>query len=93
MIKLVINADDFGEFRCVSAGILECIEAGSVSVKNTVNSNIENIEWQPSKEIDKEVKSEFSKYLSNSGSSQRVKDMANKLFMANNFQTLKNEQL
>lgn len=63
------------------------------TIKNTVNSNIENIEWQPSKEIDKEVKSEFSKYLSNSGSSQRVKDMANKLFMANNFQTLKNEQL
>jgi hypothetical protein len=59
------------------------------TIKNTVNSNIENIEWQPSKEIDKEVKSEFSKYLSNSGSSQRVKDMANKLFMANNFQTLK----
>jgi hypothetical protein len=62
-------------------------------IKNTVNSNIERIEWQPSKEIDKEVKSEFSKYLSESNSSQRTKDLVNKLFMANNYQTIKNEQL
>ena len=62
-------------------------------IKNTVNSNIKNIEWQTLKEIDKEVKSEFSKYLSNSNSSQRVKDMTSKLFMANNFQTIKNQEL
>ncbi|MDR1121715.1 MAG: hypothetical protein LBM08_12455 [Dysgonamonadaceae bacterium] len=63
------------------------------AVKNTVNQNVENLQWQPTKDIDKEVKSEFSKILSDSPSSQRVKDMANKLFMANNFQTIKNEQL
>ncbi|KAB2970246.1 ChbG/HpnK family deacetylase [Zoogloea sp.] len=30
MIGLIVNADDFGEYRCVSAGILQCIDAGSV---------------------------------------------------------------
>lgn len=39
MIKLVINADDFGEFRCVSAGILECIEAGSVSATSVMTNS------------------------------------------------------
>lgn len=39
MIKLVINADDFGEFRCVSAGILECVEAGSVSATGVMSNS------------------------------------------------------
>ncbi|MDR1181418.1 MAG: hypothetical protein LBL13_05535, partial [Bacteroidales bacterium] len=61
------------------------------SIKNTVNSGIENIRWQHEKEINREIKSEFSKYLSTSNSSQRVKDMANRLFMNSNFQTIKND--
>ena len=63
------------------------------TIKNTISLSVENIEWQVAKEIDKEIKSEFSKYLSNSNSSNRVKDMANKLLMANNFQIIKNQEL
>jgi hypothetical protein len=63
------------------------------TIKNAISLSVENIEWQAAKEIDKEVKSEFSKYLSKSNSSNRVKDMANKLFMANNFQIIKNQKL
>ena len=63
------------------------------TIKNAISLSVENIEWQAAKEIDKEVKSEFSKYLSKSNSSKRVKDMANKLFMANNFQIIKNQKL
>jgi len=63
------------------------------AMKNAVNQNVGNLQWQNEKEIGKEVKSEFSKMLSNSSSSQRVKDVANKLFMTNNFQTIKNEAL
>jgi hypothetical protein len=59
------------------------------SIKNTVVSNVDNLQWQPEKEINKEVKSEFSKYLSASNASQRVKDTTNKLFMANNYQIIK----
>lgn len=96
-VPVVISECNFDKFDSKNIDIqlnnAQLSKQTQSTIKNTVNSNIENIEWQPSKEIDKEVKSEFSKYLSNSGSSQRVKDMANKLFMANNFQTLKNEQL
>lgn len=63
------------------------------TVKSAINQHIENLQWQNEREVNKEVKSEFSKYLSNSNSSQRVKDMANKLFMANNFQTIKKQEL
>lgn len=96
-VPMIISESNFDKFDNVHIDIqLNSVQLSKITqsaIKNTVNSNIENIKWQPSREIDKEVKSEFSKYLSNSGSSQRVKDMANKLFMANNFQTLKNEQL
>jgi hypothetical protein len=61
------------------------------AVKNTVNQNMNSLHWQNEKGIGKEIKSEFSKMLSNASSSQRVKEMANKLFLANNFQTIKNE--
>jgi hypothetical protein len=62
------------------------------AVKNTVNQNIDNLQWRKA-EIDKDTKSEFSKLLSNSNSSQRVKDMASKLFAANSYQQLKTTAL
>jgi hypothetical protein len=58
-------------------------------IKNAVNSSIDTIQWQQEKEISKEVKSEFSKLISVSNTSQRVKDIADKLFIANNYQTIK----
>ena len=60
------------------------------AVKTAVNQNIENFEWQNEKEINREIKSEFSKILSRSSSSERVKEMTNTLFAANNFQIIKN---
>lgn len=47
------------------------------------------VEWQTNDAISNELKSEFQRCLSQSSASSRVKDMAQKLFMANNFQTLK----
>ncbi|MBN2765493.1 MAG: hypothetical protein JXR27_03905 [Paludibacteraceae bacterium] len=57
-------------------------------IKNAVSMSVGSYHWRASKEIDKEIRSEFSKYLSASGSSDRVKELTNKLFMASNFQTL-----
>lgn len=47
------------------------------------------VEWQTNDAINDELKSEFQRCMSQSSASSRVKDMAQKLFMANNFQTLK----
>ena len=96
-VPVVISECNFDKFDNKNIDIqmnnVQLGEQTQSAIKNTVISNIENIMWQPSKEIDNEIKSEFSKFLSIAGSSQRVKDMANKLFMANNYQILKNEQL
>jgi hypothetical protein len=58
-------------------------------VKSMINQNIDGFQWRSEKEISQEVKSEFGKILSDFSTSQRVKDMANKLFLANNHQTIK----
>jgi hypothetical protein len=96
-VPAVISECNFDKFDNknidVTINSIELSKQTQSIIKNTVNSNIENIQWQQEKEINMEVKSEFSKYLSTSNASQRVKDMANKLFMANNYQTIKNEQL
>lgn len=58
------------------------------NIRTTVNMEVMKLDWQE-EPLSNEIKSEFGKYLSSSSASQRVKDMANKLFIANNFQTIK----
>jgi hypothetical protein len=94
-VPVVISECNFDKFGSKSIDIalssIELSKQAQALIKNTVNSSIENIQWQQGKEISKEVKSDFSKYLSASNASQRVKEMASMLFMANNFQTIKNQ--
>lgn len=68
----------------------ELDNAARSAIKNTVFMNVENLHWQVTKEIDKEIISEFSKLISTSLSSQRVREMANHLFLSNNFEIIKN---
>lgn len=58
------------------------------AIKNTIMSDIDNLKWQ-SGEIHREIRSEFNKILSDSTASQRVRDMMNKLFLSNNYQTIR----
>ena len=58
------------------------------AIRNSISVVALNLQWEEGVIAD-EVKSEFNRFLSTSSSSQRVKDMANKLFMANGFQVLK----
>lgn len=60
------------------------------NIKNTVNN--QQFQWQtPAAGSQNELRSEFNKCLSKSSSSQRVKDMVEKLFSETSFQTLKTE--
>jgi hypothetical protein len=94
-IPVVISETNFDKFDNKNIDVVVCKvqlnQQTQSAVKNIVNQNVESLRWQSGKEIDKEIKSEFSKMLSNLNTSERVKDMANKLLMANNFQTIKNE--
>ena len=59
------------------------------SIKNSVNTY--PLQWQTPAGGHNELRSEFNRCLSNSNSSQRVKDMVEKLFAEANFQTIKTE--
>ncbi|MDR2824547.1 MAG: hypothetical protein LBB41_05050 [Prevotellaceae bacterium] len=88
------NHDKYdNKFTEIIVSNVELNSATKSAIKNTVFTITENLQWQAIKEIDKEIKSEFSKLNSVSSSSQRVKDMVNKLFLANNYQTIKNTAL
>ena len=93
-VPVIISECNFDKFdnknMDVTVSKVELSGQTQSAVKNVVNQQIGNLQWQNEREIGKEVRSEFSKMLSGSSSSQRVKEMANKLFAANNFQTVKN---
>jgi hypothetical protein len=63
------------------------------AIKNTVFTHAETLQWLTSKEIDREIKSEFSKFVTGASSSKRVKDMTNRLFLSYNYQTIQNAAL
>lgn len=58
------------------------------SIINALSSDIETLIWHDSNGVDKEITSEFSKCVSNSNCSIRVKEMVNKLFTTSNIQTI-----
>jgi len=58
------------------------------AIQNTAYSEINQVEWSQKTVTNPEIKSEFSKLISSSAKSQRVKDLAMQLFQSNNFQTI-----
>jgi hypothetical protein len=58
------------------------------AIKNKAYSEINQVKWSQEATLNSEIKSEFSKLISSSAKSQRVKDLALQLFQSNNFQTI-----
>jgi hypothetical protein len=96
-IPVIISEMNFDKFDSKNVDItVSKVQLNPITqsnIKNAVNQNINNLLWEKQGDIDKDVKSEFNKMLSSSNSSQRVKNMANKLFLANNFENLKTDAL
>jgi hypothetical protein len=92
-VPVIISECNFDKFDNKNIDVIvsktQLSQATQSAVKNAVSQNIDNMQWQKGADIGKEIKSEFSKMLSGSNTSQRVKDMASKLFLTNNFQTIK----
>ena len=97
LVPALICESNLDKFNNEKLEVIVSKEQFGVSVqsamKNTVNQHLEQLEWEDAHEPYQEVKSEFSKMLAAINVSQRVKDMANKLFLATHFQTIKNKQL
>jgi len=72
----------------ISVSDVELDNISKSAIKNTAFAELNQIEWQAKSSPNTEVKSEFSKLVSSSSKSQRVKDMATKLFQSNNYQTI-----
>ena len=72
----------------ISVSEVELDNISKSAIKNTAFAELNQIEWQAKSSPNTEVKSEFSKLVSTSSKSQRVKDMATKLFQSNNYQTI-----
>jgi len=86
-----INYDRFDNKKIeIDVNDLELNKLSQSAIKNAVMSIIEFLPWGKNT-ISKDIQSEFSKFNSLSNNSQRVKDMTNKLFMANNYQHLQNQ--
>jgi len=58
------------------------------AIQNTTYAEINKVEWSQKTLPNSEIKSEFSKLISSSAKSQRVKDLAMQLFQSNNYQTI-----
>jgi hypothetical protein len=82
------NRDKTGTGIEISVSDVELDNISKSAIKNTAFAELNQIEWQAKTSPNTEVKSEFSKLVSSSSKSQRVKDMAMKLFQSNNYQTI-----
>lgn len=58
------------------------------AIQNKAYSEINQIEWKQKNIPNSEIKNEFSNLISSSDKTQRVNDLAMKLFLSNNFQTI-----
>lgn len=83
------NYDKFGNIRTEVFVSKDCLEQRSQdSVKNVMVAQAPDMNWSKDA-INPEVKSEFNKLLSAANVSDRVKEMANSLFLANEYETIK----
>ncbi|MEY4604626.1 MAG: hypothetical protein RIT43_1918 [Bacteroidota bacterium] len=82
----VLGKDDVSTEVALSDVILD--NYSKTAIKNTVYGELENLTWESTVESSPEIKSEFSKLVTESSSSQRVKDLTSKLFESSKFQTI-----
>lgn len=72
----------------ITVTTIELDNISKAAIKNKAFEDLNLIKWQPKSTPNTEIKSEFSKLVLSSTKSQRVKDMATKLFQSNNYQTI-----
>ena len=94
-IPVLISECNFDKFDTKNLDIFICESLLSTpaqsAVRNTLNQQLESLQWEKQTQNDKEIKSEFSKLIAASTAPDRVKELAQKLFANNPFQTIKNQ--
>ena len=82
------NMDKTGAGVEISVSEVELDNISKSAIKTTAVTELNQIEWQAKSAPNSEIKSEFSKLVSSSSKSQRVKDIAIQLFQSNHYQTI-----
>ena len=92
-VPVIVWESNYDEHENYSTAIVlnttELTQRTREAIKYSINSGNTSFNWQPVTGIHKEIQNEFNKLNARSSSSQRVKDMTYKLFIANNFKTIK----
>jgi len=72
----------------VSVSNIQLDNVSKSSIRNAAYQKLDEIQWGISSAVDPEIKSEFSKLVSDSPKSKRVNDMAMKLFQSASYQSI-----
>ncbi len=91
MVPIVICESNYDAYNHISKNVSMNEDALTSRGREAIRKGAyeATVEWADSNGIDDEIKSEFYRCMSASSASDRVKAMAQKMFLANNFQTLK----
>lgn len=91
MVPIVISESNYDAYNHFSKTVVlnddSLTPRGRESIRKSAYEA--EVEWVDNEGISDELKSEFHRCMTKSSASDRVKAMAQKLFLANNFQTLK----
>lgn len=91
MVPIVISESNYDAYNHTSKNVTINEQSFTPRGREAIRKSVYEtpMEWTDSEGINDEIKSEFFRCMAQSPTSNRVKAMAQKLFMANNFQTLK----
>ncbi|HOX79039.1 MAG TPA: hypothetical protein PLW31_13485 [Bacteroidales bacterium] len=67
----------------------ELVNVAKSAIRNSVYAGIAGLHWSAKEAPSAEVRSEFSKFITASDKTQRIKDLAIRLYQSSSFQTLK----
>ena len=91
MVPIVISESNYDAYNHTSKTVTVNDSAFTPRGREAIRKSAyeAQVEWCDNEGISDEIRSEFHRCMTQSGASDRVKAMAQKLFMASNFQTLK----
>lgn len=91
MVPIIISESNYDAYNHISKNVTVNDSSFTARGRETIRKSVYEapVEWCDNEDINDEIKSEFHRCMTQSNASDRVKAMAQKLFMANNFQTLK----
>lgn len=91
-VPIVISEANYDKYNNKSVEVTLCkthlSNQSQIAIKNSVISCVDGFEWKEVTDNEKEIQNEFMKISTSYNASQRVKEMANKLFLASSYQTI-----